>query len=132
MVNKSWIGSWSWRIPPRGRALDDLNILHPTLNSALPHSNGYDKWVWTYEASGDFKVSTLSKIIDHQLLGVHSLGVHHKWNSWIPKKVNVMMWKTSLDRLATRPNLMARGMILPSPNCPFCDFTQRGNFTKLS
>ncbi|GKB65498.1 RNA-directed DNA polymerase, eukaryota, reverse transcriptase zinc-binding domain protein [Tanacetum coccineum] len=37
------------------------------------------------------------------------------------KKVDVMVWKASLDRLAMRPNLMVRGVVLPSSNCPFCD-----------
>ncbi|GKG33463.1 RNA-directed DNA polymerase, eukaryota, reverse transcriptase zinc-binding domain protein, partial [Tanacetum coccineum] len=45
---------------------------------------------------------------------------HHKWNSWIPKKVNIVVWKASLDRLATCSNLMARGIVLPTYNCPFC------------
>ncbi|GKC89097.1 putative RNA-directed DNA polymerase [Tanacetum coccineum] len=53
----------------------------------------------------------------------HSLGSHHKWNSWIPRKVNIMVWKASLNRLATRPNLAARGVTIASTNCPcpFCD-----------
>nr|GFC07246.1 BTB/POZ fold [Tanacetum cinerariifolium] len=40
--------------------------------------------------------------------------------------VNVMVWKASLDRLATRPNLMARGVLLPSSDCPFCDLEAEG------
>nr|GEV89036.1 reverse transcriptase domain, reverse transcriptase zinc-binding domain protein [Tanacetum cinerariifolium] len=71
VVNEDWIGSWDWCIPPRRRALDDLNVLHTSL----------------------------------------SLGAHHKWNSWIPKKVNVMVWKSLLDRLATGPNVMARSTV---------------------
>ncbi|GKB76415.1 RNA-directed DNA polymerase, eukaryota, reverse transcriptase zinc-binding domain protein, partial [Tanacetum coccineum] len=42
-------------------------------------------------------------------------------NSWIPKKINVMVWKASLYRLATRPNLIAQGVALPSSNFPLCD-----------
>ncbi|GKD34056.1 RNA-directed DNA polymerase, eukaryota [Tanacetum coccineum] len=91
VVNEAWIGSWDWRIPPRGRALDDLNALHSSLSSVLFLPNGYDKWIWSYDAVGLFK------------------------------KVNVTVWKASLDRLATRPNLVARGVALPSSICPFCD-----------
>ncbi|GJS84197.1 hypothetical protein Tco_0750738 [Tanacetum coccineum] len=75
VVNEAWIGSWDWRIPPRGQALNDLN----------------------------------------------ALALYPKWNSWILKKVNVMVWKASLDRLATRLNLVARGVALPSSIYPFCD-----------
>nr|GEX91763.1 reverse transcriptase domain, reverse transcriptase zinc-binding domain protein [Tanacetum cinerariifolium] len=74
----------------------------------------------SYAASGHFKVNNLTKIIEKNLLGVHSLESHHRWNSWIPKKVNIMVWKASLDRLATCSNLMVRGIVLPTYNCPFC------------
>ncbi|GKF75143.1 RNA-directed DNA polymerase, eukaryota, reverse transcriptase zinc-binding domain protein, partial [Tanacetum coccineum] len=43
------------------------------------------------------------------------------WNSWIPRKVNVLVWKASLDRLAMRPNLTARGVDIPSLTCLFCE-----------
>ncbi|GJY20490.1 RNA-directed DNA polymerase, eukaryota, reverse transcriptase zinc-binding domain protein [Tanacetum coccineum] len=104
---------------PRGRAIDELNALQITLNSVLLPFNGRDKWFWIYDKYGFFKVKVLSKVIEFLLLGVHSLGSHHKWNSWIPRKVNVMVWKASIDRLATCSNLATRGVILPSPNCPF-------------
>ncbi|GKE76555.1 RNA-directed DNA polymerase, eukaryota, reverse transcriptase zinc-binding domain protein [Tanacetum coccineum] len=93
LVNGSWVGAWSWRIPPRRRALDDLISLTSSLDSVMLSSGGCDK----------------------------CLGFHHKWNSWIPRKVNVMVWKSSLNRLATCPNLMARGVYLLSSACPFCD-----------
>ncbi|GJZ96126.1 putative reverse transcriptase domain-containing protein [Tanacetum coccineum] len=54
------------------------------------------------------RVNNQTKIIENNLLGVHSLESHHRWNSWIPKKVNIMVWKASLNRLATCSNLMAR------------------------
>ncbi|GKB57120.1 RNA-directed DNA polymerase, eukaryota, reverse transcriptase zinc-binding domain protein, partial [Tanacetum coccineum] len=75
------------------------------------------------------RVKTLSKVIENSLLGVHSLGLHHKWNSWIPRKVNVLVWKASLDRLATRLNLTTRGVDIPSPACPFyeSDFEDIGH-----
>ncbi|GJY98586.1 RNA-directed DNA polymerase, eukaryota, reverse transcriptase zinc-binding domain protein [Tanacetum coccineum] len=56
-------------------------------------------------------------VIEYSLLGVHILGSHHKWNSWIPRKVNVM---GLIDRIATRSNLAACGVTLPSFNGPFC------------
>ncbi|GJV43554.1 RNA-directed DNA polymerase, eukaryota, reverse transcriptase zinc-binding domain protein [Tanacetum coccineum] len=32
-----------------------------------------------------------------------------------------MIWKVSLNRLATRPNLSVCGVDIPSLSCPFCD-----------
>nr|GEV93679.1 transposon TX1 [Tanacetum cinerariifolium] len=67
------------------------------------------------------RVKSLTKVIESSILSKHSLGSHHKCNSWIPRKVNVMVWKASLNRLATRLNLAARGVALASTNCSFCD-----------
>ncbi|GJU48611.1 reverse transcriptase domain, reverse transcriptase zinc-binding domain protein [Tanacetum coccineum] len=108
------------RIPPKGRALDDINTLCNSLNVVVLNPNGRDKWSWSYEAPGCLKVNVLTKVIEFNLHGVHILGSHHKWNSWIPKKVNIVAWRASLDRLATRFNLMARDVSLPSINCLFC------------
>ncbi|GJY38763.1 reverse transcriptase domain, reverse transcriptase zinc-binding domain protein [Tanacetum coccineum] len=108
------------RIPPRGRGLNDINTLCNSLNVVVLNPNGRDKWSWSYEAPGCLKVNVLTKVIEFNLHGVHILGSHHKWNSWIPKKVNIVAWRASLDRLATRFNLMARDVSLPSINCLFC------------
>ena len=80
-------------------------------------SHGRDKWFWSYDECGSFKVKILSKVLENNLLGCNSLGFHHKWNNWIPRKVNVMVWKASLNRLATRPNFIARGVALSSSMC---------------
>nr|GEZ08273.1 RNA-directed DNA polymerase, eukaryota, reverse transcriptase zinc-binding domain protein [Tanacetum cinerariifolium] len=42
-------------------------------------------------------------------------------NSWIPRKVNVCVWRSSLNRLATGSNLSIRGVPLASYLCPFCE-----------
>ncbi|GJT42188.1 putative RNA-directed DNA polymerase [Tanacetum coccineum] len=101
VVNKTWIGEWVWCIPPRGRAQDDLVALSSLLNATVFSNNRCDKWYWSYDASGCFKANVLSKVMENFLLGGHSLGLHH--------------------RLATRPNLIARGVALLSSNCPLCD-----------
>nr|GEW26017.1 putative RNA-directed DNA polymerase, eukaryota, reverse transcriptase zinc-binding domain protein [Tanacetum cinerariifolium] len=55
------------------------------------------------------------------LLSDSILGEHHSWNSWIPRKVNIYVWRASIDRLATRPNLVARGVNIESDLCALCD-----------
>ncbi|GKD77946.1 hypothetical protein Tco_1340567 [Tanacetum coccineum] len=50
--------------------------------------SGCDKWVWTCDPSGLFKVRSLSKVIQNLYLNSIGLGVHHSWNSWIPRKGN--------------------------------------------
>ncbi|GKC07191.1 RNA-directed DNA polymerase, eukaryota [Tanacetum coccineum] len=43
------------------------------------------------------------------------------WDKSIPRKVNVFMWRLSLDRLPHRLNLSSRGMDIPAISCPSCN-----------
>ncbi|GJZ53830.1 RNA-directed DNA polymerase, eukaryota, reverse transcriptase zinc-binding domain protein [Tanacetum coccineum] len=120
LSNGSWIGNWAWRIPLRGRASDDPASLLSRLNN-FSLSLGEDKWVWNGDASRKFKLCNLSASIQVKLLADCHLGQHHTWNRLIPRKVNICVWKASLNRLPTRPNLVLRGISLDSVLCPFCD-----------
>ncbi|GKC54885.1 RNA-directed DNA polymerase, eukaryota, reverse transcriptase zinc-binding domain protein [Tanacetum coccineum] len=91
LVNGSWVDLWSWRYPPRGRALDDLASL----------------------------VSLIGNLVLERLFSINSLGLHHVWNYWIPHKVNICVWRASIDRLATRLNLVNRGVSIESAVCLF-------------
>ncbi|PWA94255.1 RNA-directed DNA polymerase, eukaryota, Reverse transcriptase zinc-binding domain protein [Artemisia annua] len=112
--NETWCGRWSWRIPPRGRALDDLASLVSLIDNMVLSPANDDKWVWDRDASDAFKVKEL-------FLSQHSLGSHHVWNSWIPRKINICVWYVSIDRLPTRFNLASRGINSVSNQCPFCE-----------
>ncbi|GKC32595.1 reverse transcriptase domain, reverse transcriptase zinc-binding domain protein [Tanacetum coccineum] len=81
--------------PPRGRALDDLDDM-VLLISNLSLSDIEDKWSWSRDASGSFKVK-------------------------IPRKVNICVWRASINRLATRTNLAMRGIDIPSTLFPLCE-----------
>ena len=43
-----------------------------------------------------------------------------RWSKFLPKKVNIMVWKM-MDRISTRVNLDARGIDIPSVLCPICE-----------
>ncbi|GJW83659.1 RNA-directed DNA polymerase, eukaryota, reverse transcriptase zinc-binding domain protein [Tanacetum coccineum] len=49
-----------------------------------------------------------------------AMGDHHNWNSWIPRKVNICVWRASLNGLPTRVNLSQRGVNILTSCCPFC------------
>ncbi|GJX30962.1 RNA-directed DNA polymerase, eukaryota, reverse transcriptase zinc-binding domain protein [Tanacetum coccineum] len=120
-VNDSvWGGTWSWRFPPRGCVLDDLEALVSLIGN-LSLSDDDDKCSWSRDASGSFKVKTCCNIIQDNALADCRLGLHHSWNSLIPRKVNICVWRASINKLATRANLASRGINIPSTLCPFCD-----------
>ncbi|GJU28730.1 putative RNA-directed DNA polymerase [Tanacetum coccineum] len=119
-TNGHWGGNWSWRLPPRGRAIDDLSTLEGLISSVVLESDCEDKWVWKCDASGNLKVKSLSNSIQNLLLANDIIDKHCLWISWIPRKVNICVWRASLDRLPTRTNLSHRGVVLPSLSCPLC------------
>ncbi|GKD81960.1 RNA-directed DNA polymerase, eukaryota, partial [Tanacetum coccineum] len=43
------------------------------------------------------------------------------WDISLSRKVNVFMWRLSLDRLPHRLNLSSRGMDIPAISCPSCN-----------
>ncbi|GJR72736.1 RNA-directed DNA polymerase, eukaryota [Tanacetum coccineum] len=45
------------------------------------------------------------------------------WIKCIPNKVNAFAWKVRNDRLATKSNLIHRGIPLDSPMCPVCNLS---------
>ncbi|GKA73672.1 putative RNA-directed DNA polymerase, eukaryota, reverse transcriptase zinc-binding domain protein [Tanacetum coccineum] len=112
---------WAWRFPPRGRANNDLESLISFVGSLNLSVEDRDVWKWALDGSGTFKVCTLSKRIQNLLLANFSVGNHHLWNSLIPRKVNICVWRASLNRLPTRANLSSRGVMLESSTCPFCE-----------
>ncbi|GKE52726.1 RNA-directed DNA polymerase, eukaryota, reverse transcriptase zinc-binding domain protein, partial [Tanacetum coccineum] len=75
---------------------------------------------WDKDALGSFKVKTLTCGLQDILLSDHSIGPHHMWNLWIPRKINICVWRASIDRLPTRTNLISRGVNITSTGFPFC------------
>ncbi|GJT68148.1 RNA-directed DNA polymerase, eukaryota, reverse transcriptase zinc-binding domain protein [Tanacetum coccineum] len=121
MVNDSGVGNRSWIRPLRGRANDDLASLVSHIGRLHLNADGADKWVWSLDTSGSFKVSTLTKRIHNIRLAEFIIGDHHLWNSLVPRKVNICVWRASLNRLPTRVNLNLRGINMASNLCPFCN-----------
>ncbi|GKF81504.1 hypothetical protein Tco_0240106, partial [Tanacetum coccineum] len=78
--NDIWRGRWAWRIPFRGRALDDLSALISVIGN-LSLSNGIDKWAWMGGPYRSCKVIILSSSIQDKLLADNRIGSHHIWNS---------------------------------------------------
>ncbi|GJU05429.1 RNA-directed DNA polymerase, eukaryota, reverse transcriptase zinc-binding domain protein [Tanacetum coccineum] len=116
-----WCGKWAWRPPPRGRSLDKLASLAIRIGNLTLFLDGVYKWSWAGEASGIFNVKTVSKKIENLSLNNFALGKNLCWNSFIPRKVNICMWRASLDRLHSRVNLFMRGVGLSSTSYPFCE-----------
>ncbi|GJR56703.1 RNA-directed DNA polymerase, eukaryota, reverse transcriptase zinc-binding domain protein [Tanacetum coccineum] len=81
-------------------------------------SNGVWSGTWSWSVPPRARnVKALSSMIQVDC----NLGKHRVWNSWVPRKINVCIWRAYLDRLPTRVNLANKGLVLPSKACPLCD-----------
>ncbi|XP_071739293.1 uncharacterized protein [Rutidosis leptorrhynchoides] len=59
-------------------------------------------------------------MIDIEILDVHPSTSNIKWISWIPKKINLFIWRLNSDRIRIRSNLTKRSVNLDSTICPLC------------
>nr|GEY57993.1 hypothetical protein [Tanacetum cinerariifolium] len=118
--NGVWSGAWSWRVPPRGRTLDDLSNLINLIGNVSPSIDADDKWVWMIHPLGAFNLKALSSMIQNKVLIDCNLGKHHVCNSWVSRKINVCTWRASLNWLLTLVNFVNRGFVLPSQPRQLC------------
>ncbi|KAJ9549852.1 hypothetical protein OSB04_022395 [Centaurea solstitialis] len=82
-------------------------------------SNSEDSWIWEGDPSGIFSVRSLRNIIDN-VSNSPFAGITF-WNKWLPPRVNCFVWRLLKKRIPTKPNLMTRGINLPSDLCPLCN-----------
>ncbi|XP_076944465.1 uncharacterized protein LOC143615131 [Bidens hawaiensis] len=79
---------------------------------------GEDKLCWDLDESGSFNVKSVKWHVVNER-GVMPEFVF-KWNSWVPKKVNLVVWRAGLDRLPTWVALAAQNINVPLLDCAFC------------
>ncbi|PWA91164.1 nucleotide-binding alpha-beta plait domain-containing protein [Artemisia annua] len=65
LSNNVWGGNWSWRLPIRSRALDDLATMVALIGDLVLSLNRPDRWAWVCNKSGLFKNKTLSFDVTH-------------------------------------------------------------------
>ncbi|PWA40157.1 reverse transcriptase domain, Reverse transcriptase zinc-binding domain protein [Artemisia annua] len=90
-----------------------------TLITDIQLTSMEDRWCWTLEGMGHFSVKSARVAIDKKIL--ITTGDPTRWSKFLPKKVNIMVWKMIMDRIPTRVNLDARGVDIPFVLCPICE-----------
>ncbi|GJU50335.1 RNA-directed DNA polymerase, eukaryota, partial [Tanacetum coccineum] len=111
--------SSSFRRPVRGgeeaQQLDQLSVILDSVSL----SNMDDRWYWDLNGDGVFLVKDVRSLLDEVFLP--KMDAPTRWIKCIPIKVNVFVWKLSLDRLPTRSNLLSRNILVSDVACPLCD-----------
>ncbi|GJV94055.1 RNA-directed DNA polymerase, eukaryota, reverse transcriptase zinc-binding domain protein [Tanacetum coccineum] len=105
---------WHWCRPIEGGKTSGMlaammdDIQNVNLNSES------DSWQWLLGKDGVFTVGETRKHIDNVM------DSSIRWNKFLPRKINVFMWRLSLDRLPHRFNLSRCGFDIDSILCPIC------------
>ncbi|XP_071695872.1 uncharacterized protein [Rutidosis leptorrhynchoides] len=115
--------SWNWSTEPTGRTRSELDRVVELLQSLNFDSSSTDSWCWSFGSSSSwlFKVKDLSVAIDAKLLGNVSSTHPTFHNNFVPKKIEIFMWRALKKRLPVRVELDKRGIDLDSIRCPLCD-----------
>ncbi|GJZ46698.1 RNA-directed DNA polymerase, eukaryota, reverse transcriptase zinc-binding domain protein [Tanacetum coccineum] len=114
-------GQWSWNWSRTNLGVKNLAYLRDMLNeiSQLNIDVNEDTCTWSLGPNGTFTVKDARYRIDQNILP--TLAHATTWDKSIPQKVNVFMWRISLDRFPHRLNLSLRGMDIPAISCPSCN-----------
>ncbi|GJU06460.1 RNA-directed DNA polymerase, eukaryota, reverse transcriptase zinc-binding domain protein [Tanacetum coccineum] len=114
-------GQWSWNWSRTNLGVRNLAYLCDMLNEIgqLNIDVNEDTCTWSLGRNGTFTVKDARYRIDQNILP--TLAHTTTWDKSIPRKVNVFMWRLSLDRLPHRLNLSSRGMDIPAISCPSCN-----------
>ncbi|XP_071704165.1 uncharacterized protein [Rutidosis leptorrhynchoides] len=102
--------------------LNEFNDLKQLLRDVNLVRDKKDSWKWSLASNGLITVKKLSSIIDARILGIsNNNGEATCRNGLVPKKVELFVWHSLLNRLPVRLELDNRGIDLHSVRCPICD-----------
>nr|GEW67511.1 hypothetical protein [Tanacetum cinerariifolium] len=105
-------------MPPRGGIesfqLFDLKLLV----GSVVLSEHRDSWLWSLDVSKGFSVASVQSMMDSYTPDVGPLAT--RWKKNVPIKVNIFLWRLTLNKLPFRMNLDRKGIDVDSLLCPTC------------
>nr|GEU90471.1 hypothetical protein [Tanacetum cinerariifolium] len=78
-----------------------------------------DHMLMVLSNDGTFAVKSARRLIDSKLLPF--ILTPTVWDKFLPQKVNIFLWRLSLDRLLHHLNLSSRGLDIPTISCSSCN-----------
>lgn len=68
---------------------------------------------------GRFSVAMYKKLL--RLNRDQGRNQNMQWESWVPNKVNLLVWRAEFARIPTRDALVQRRIPIPTMSCPLCE-----------
>ncbi|XP_021974618.1 uncharacterized protein LOC110869693 [Helianthus annuus] len=113
------MSSWAWSRKPSDTAeLAEWNILIDRLD-LIQLSDNKDKWSWLGGDCSEFSVKTVKEFLNSGK--DFSEKYVFSWSKWVPKKINIFIWRAILDRLPTLTSLKARNCYSGDLSCCMCE-----------
>ncbi|XP_021979351.1 uncharacterized protein LOC110875461 [Helianthus annuus] len=77
-------------------------------------------WKWRSDTGGSFSVRQVRSDIEKATMAEDNGSLVFAWNNWAPPKVNYLLWRALLDKIASKVGLIQRGIPLTDSVCPRC------------
>lgn len=98
--------------------LSEMQELSGVLSN-FSYAEHEDRWQWVDADLEEFSVAQVKRLIrkGRDINRPHVMS----WDSWVPVKVNLLMWRAEMDRLPTRIALKRRGVDIQDFGCVLCN-----------
>ncbi|XP_021971406.1 uncharacterized protein LOC110866570 [Helianthus annuus] len=80
--------------------------------------NSGDRWIWRSLKDEEFSVKQARRDLEPVDDGSDAEQIIYRWVSWGPPKVNYLVWRALLGKIASRAGLIRRGVPILDPSCP--------------
>nr|GEZ56084.1 putative RNA-directed DNA polymerase, eukaryota, reverse transcriptase zinc-binding domain protein [Tanacetum cinerariifolium] len=117
---RSW-WKWEWVGVPRGGSLGELEELSSVQRDLAPVLGNVDSSRWFLASEGVFSVKHIRELIDEKILQAVTYVEETSWCKFVPRKVNVFIWRIKYGRIPVRSILDHIGIDLDFRLCPCCE-----------
>ncbi|GJS05570.1 RNA-directed DNA polymerase, eukaryota, reverse transcriptase zinc-binding domain protein [Tanacetum coccineum] len=116
-----WRWKWEWVSVPRGRSLGKLEELCSVLRDLAPILGYVDSSRWFLASDEVFSIKHIRELIDEKILRAVTYVEETSWCKFVPRKVNVFIWRLKCGRIPVRSILDHIRIDLDSTLCPYCE-----------
>ncbi|XP_071739980.1 uncharacterized protein [Rutidosis leptorrhynchoides] len=118
MKSETLMFNWEWLRAPYGRTKGEFDALLSLISNFNFDGTYKDSWKWSFANDGQLTVKKLTSLIEEKAFENNNLNCETMRNNFIPKKLEVFVWRTVQGRIPVRVELDNRGIDLHSVRCP--------------
>ncbi|KAL8485831.1 hypothetical protein ACS0TY_027938 [Phlomoides rotata] len=102
--------------------LESQRIRGRVLRRSLPKRGALDRWKWRKSGEGKYTTSSAYELLIHARETTVDQGINFAklWRQIAPGKIKCFAWRALNGRIATKSNLVRRGINIGNVLCPLC------------